>query len=316
MTPRLVWLLFALLAAGAGLAACRQPPATDAAIGDDLPPRPWVIAHRGAAAYAPENTIPAFLLGAEQGASFVELDLQRTRDGELIVLHDLTLDRTTDVETVFPDRGRPDPDDGSEELHWWLDDFTLAELRTLDAGTWFDPEFADTRIPTLYEVLDAVRGRTGVFIELKSPERYPGIEGEMMAVLERHGLDTPGADARTPLMLQSFTVPSIERLSVMGTTLPLHVLFSAEDADAWLSEDGLTRVRAFATGISPDKGTLASHAAGWNRARELGLPITPWTFRASTVSGFPSVTDEMAHAIASGADGVITDNPDLAPPGL
>jgi glycerophosphoryl diester phosphodiesterase len=215
---------------------------------------------------------------------------------------------------VFPDRARPDADDAKKAPRWWLDDFTLAEVQRLDAGTWFDPKFAGTRIPTFDETIQSIRGRAGLYIELKSPERYPGIEAEMLATLERHGLHRPGADPKTPIMIQSFTVPSIERLAAMGTALPLHVLFSARDADMWLSSAGLDRVRGFATGISPEKPTLATHADGWRRAGELGLPITPWTFRATDVEGYGTVTDEMAHFISTGgAAGVITDNPDLAP---
>ena len=309
---RIVLSAVVMLAMAAACAPRATEPRPDAS--DGLPPRPWVIAHRGASAYAPENTVPAFVLGADQGAAFVEIDVQRTKDGQLVVLHDLTLERTTDAARLFPDRGRPAPDDEKQELHWWLDDFTLAEVQQLDAGAWFDPKFAGTRIPTFDETIRAVKGRTGLFIELKSPERYPGIEAQMMAELEAHGLHLPGADAATPIAIQSFTVPSIELLSTMGTTLPLHVLFGARDADMWLSNEGLDRIRGFATGISPEKPTLETHAAGWQRATELGLPITPWTFRASTVKGYATVTDEMAHVIdAGGAAGVITDNPDLAP---
>jgi glycerophosphoryl diester phosphodiesterase len=279
-----------------------------------LPPRPWNIAHRGAAAYAPENTLPAYTLGADQGADFVEIDLQRTKDGHLVSLHDNTLERTTNVAGVFPDRARPAPDDIEQKPRWWLDDFTLEELRRLDAGAWFDQKFAGTRIPTFEEIIQAVRGRTGIFIELKSPERYPGIEAEMMAALESHGLHLPGADRATPIVIQSFTVPSIQTLAAMGTKLPLHVLFSARDADTWLSDEGLQTIRSFATGISPEKPTLDTHTAGWTRATALGLPITPWTFRATTVEGYTTVTDEMQHYIDAGAAGVITDNPDLAPP--
>lgn len=299
------------------LAACGSgspvPAAGDDAERPGLPPRPWTIAHRGASAYAPENTIPAFTLGADQGAVFVEIDLQRTKDGQLVALHDLTLDRTTDVATVFPDRARPAPDDEERVPHWWLEDFTLDELRRLDAGSWFDPAFAGTRIPTFDEIIEALRGRAGIFIELKAPERYPGIEGEMMAVLERHGLHRAGADRATPILVQSFWVPSIEALAAAGVDLPLHVLFSARDADRWFSEDGLRQLAGFATGIGPEKPTLASHEEGWQRAIERGLFVAPWTFRASTVEGYPTVTDEMRHYLEAGAAGVITDNPDLAP---
>jgi glycerophosphoryl diester phosphodiesterase len=313
MSIRLVMLWGAVAGATVLATACGQ--SSEPASGDrgGLPSAPWTIAHRGASAYAPENTVPAFTLGAAQGAQFVEIDLQRTKDGHLVVLHDFTLDRTTDVARVFPDRARPAPDDPEKTPHWWLEDFTLDEVRQLDAGSWFDATFAGTRIPTFDEVIAAVRGRTGIFIELKGPERYPGIEADMMAELQRHGLHLRGADPASPIVIQSFTVPSIQRLSAMKTTLPLHVLIAARDADRWLSESGLLEIRGFATGISPEKATLATHAAGWGRASELGLPNTPWTFRASTVKGYDSVTAEMAHFLANGAIGVITDNPDQAP---
>jgi glycerophosphoryl diester phosphodiesterase len=279
-----------------------------------LPAGPWTIAHRGASAYAPENTVPAFLLGAQQGAHFIEIDIQRTKDGQLVILHDLTLERTTDVARVFPDRSRPDPADAEKKPRWWLDDFTLEELRRLDAGTWFDAKFAGTRVPTFDETIRAVKGRSGLFIELKSPERYPGIEAQMMKALAAQGLDVPGADPSTPVFIQSFTAASLETLAKSGVQLPLHMLFNARDADMWLSDAGFARLQTFATGISPEKPTLETHAAGWARARSLGLPITPWTFRASNVKGFASVTDEMAHYIREGrVAGVITDNPDLAP---
>lgn len=313
MSIRWLALLFVTTGSVLVMAACGRAPEPSAPPAGGLPPYPWKIAHRGASAYAPENTLPAFTLGAEQGAHFVEIDLQRTKDGQLVVLHDNTLERTTDVESVFPDRARLALDDPEKKPRWWLDDFTLDELRQLDAGAWFDPKFAGTRIPTFDEVIRAVRGQTGIYIELKSPERYPGIEAEMMAELERHGLHLPGADPATPIVIQSFAVPSIERLSAMKATLPLHVLIAARDADRWLSDAGLAEIRRFATGISPEKTTLDTHAAGWRRAAELGLQNTPWTFRASTVKGYDSVTAEMAHYTENGAVGVITDNPDLAP---
>ena len=138
-------------------------------------PKPWLIAHRGASAYAPENTVPAFRLAADQGATFVEFDLRLTRDGQLVVLHDDTLERTTDVEAIYPDRGRAETPGAPR--HWPLADFTLAELARLDAGTWFDSRFAGTRLPTFRDTIDALKGRSGLFIELKSPERYPGSSG-------------------------------------------------------------------------------------------------------------------------------------------
>ena len=285
------------------------------------PPRAqprWLIAHRGASAYAPENTIPAFRLAAEQGATFVEFDLQLTKDRQIVCLHDNSLERTTDVEELFPDRFRNVPGAQSPQVtkRWMLEDFTLAEIRRLDAGAWFDPKFRGTRIPTFGETIDSLRGRSGLFIELKTPERYEGIERLILAELEAKGLARPGADPRTPVLLQSFTASSLQILSgTLGTKLPVHFLVGARDAAPWLTPEGLTKIKAFATGISPEKTIVANHAEAMARAKKMGMLITPYTFRASAVTGYADVRAEMAHYLLNhGVDGVITDNPDQMPP--
>src|SRR6266508_3580417 len=98
-----------------------------------------LVAHRGASAYAPEHTAAAYRLAIEQGADFVEQDLQITKDAVLVCLHDLTLERTTNVKEVFPNRFRNDVSEdqapGSVAAkHWYVSDFTLAEIKQLDAG--------------------------------------------------------------------------------------------------------------------------------------------------------------------------------------
>jgi glycerophosphoryl diester phosphodiesterase len=275
----------------------------------------WLIAHRGASAYAPENTVPAFRLAADQGSTFVEFDVQLTKDRQIICLHDESLERTTDVEEIFPDRFRSVTGAGGQTIkRWLLADFTLAELRKLDAGSWFGATFRGTRIPTFSETIDSLRGRSGLFIELKAPEKYEGIERMILAELAAKGLDRPGADPRTPVLLQTFSAPSLQILAATGTKLPLHFLVSARDAGAWLTPEGLTKIKAFASGLSPEKTIVKDHAEGIARARQAGLLITPYTFRASAVTGFPDVRAEMAHYLgALAVDGVITDNPDQMP---
>ncbi len=295
---------FLIVGAGAWLWATAAPP----------PPRPWVVAHRGASAYAPENTVPAFTLAATQGATFVEIDLQRTKDGALVCLHDLTLERTTDVEDLFPGRARPVVVRGETGRQWPLDDFTLAEVRRLDAGRWFGASFAGTRVPTFAEAIEAVRGRTGLYIELKAPERHPGIEAQMIAELRAAGLDQPWADARTPIVVQSFTAGSLERIATeLRSPLPLHLLFGAGDAARWTSPEGLAEARRFVSGLSPDKQVIRQDPGLVARARALGLRVTPYTYRASSTPDHADVTAEMRDAIAAGVDGVITDNPDRMP---
>ena len=276
----------------------------------------WLIAHRGASAYAPENTVPAFRLAADQGATFVEFDVQLTRDRQIVCLHDESLERTTDVEEVFPDRFRNvTATNGQTVKRWMLADFTLAEIRKLDAGSWFDARFKGTRIPTFAETIESLRGRSGLFIELKLPEKNQGIEKSILAELKAKGLDRPGADPKTPVLVQSFTASSLQILATLGTALPVHFLVSARDAAQWLTPEGLARVKTFASGLSPEKTILRDHPDGISRAQKLGMPITPYTFRSSAVSGFPDVRAEMAHYLdVLRVDGVITDNPDQMPP--
>jgi glycerophosphoryl diester phosphodiesterase len=275
------------------------------------PKKPWVVGHRGASAYAPENTIPSFLLAAQQGATFVEFDLQLTKDKRIVCLHDNSLERTTDIEQVFPDRARVN---GTAKT-WMLEDFTLDEVKRLDAGAWFDAKYRGTRIPTFGETIDAVRGKTGLFIEVKSPERYEGIERLIMAELHSRGLDQPWADPHTPVLIQSFSLTSLKIFAgTLKTTLPIHFLYGAKDAAAYSTPEAIVRLKEFATGISPEKGILEQQPAAMKQMRDVGLLITPYTYRASAVSGYPDVTAEMRHYIGDlHVDGVITDNPDLVP---
>lgn len=141
---------------------------------------PVVFAHRGASAYAPENTLAAVDKADALGFDWVENDVQFTKDGVLVVVHDTDLRRTTDAEEVFPDR-----------TSWAVKDFTAAEIARLDAGSWFGPRFAGTRVPTLKQYLDRVeRNRQKLLLEIKSPEIYPGIEKETLRVLRQKGGST------------------------------------------------------------------------------------------------------------------------------
>ena len=118
------------------------------------------------------------------------------------------------------------------------------------------------------------------------------------------------------MLLQSFSEPSLRIFAAtLGTKLPIHFLVGARDAAPWLTADGLTKLKTFATGISPEKVIVVQQPEAMARARQMGLLITPYTFRASAVTGFPDVRAEMAHYLQQfGVDGVITDNPDLMPP--
>ncbi len=131
-----------------------------------------VVAHRGASAYAPEHTVASYKLALLQGADFVEQDLQITKDGILVCRHDSTLERTTNVARLFPNRFSRDSTGGNSDGHWYIKDFTLKELKILDAGSWFDKKFSGSRILTFAEAVNIVRGKAGIYPELKDPEFY------------------------------------------------------------------------------------------------------------------------------------------------
>ena len=310
---RVAFLPLLVLGAGCGSDGSETPDAIAA-------PSPILIAHRGASAYAPEHTIEAYELAIEQGADFIEPDLQITSDGVLIALHDLTLERTTNVREIFPERSRKAEVRGEVVDVWVANDFTLDEIRQLDAGSWFGDAFAGTKILTLSEVIDLARGRSGLFIETKAPEVYGDrgfdMEGLLLAELARYGLDEPGADPDTPIVIQSFSAASLRLLRhEYGTQLPLAFLIGGgEAASEWLTPEGLADVAGFATGIGPTKSLLLEVPGIVDLAHEYGLTVVPWTFRAGSSGDFETVEDEMAHYLNElGVDGIITNNPDLFP---
>jgi glycerophosphoryl diester phosphodiesterase len=272
-----------------------------------------VIAHRGASAYAPEHTRAAYELAVKQRADFVEQDLAVTRDGILICLHDESLERTTNVEEVFPERARADPATGGRR--WMAGDFTLAEIKRLDAGAWFDRRFAGERILTWDEAVSVVGGRAGLYPELKSPSLYTARGIDMVKLvadaLRRGGFDKAGAQ---PLILQSFDPDAVRALKRELPGLPRVLLIDPQHAAQWLTADGLTTVATFATGIGPAKALIDQRADLVATAHRLGLTVTPYTFRSTDHGRFPDVRAEMTYFFSTlGVDALFTDNPDLAP---
>jgi glycerophosphoryl diester phosphodiesterase len=277
--------------------------------------RKVLIAHRGASSYAPEHTLAAYRLAIEQGADYVEQDLQITKDGHLVCLHDETLERTTDVEAVFPDRFQQE---GSRR-RWYVADFTLDEIQQLDAGSWFDPAFAGARIPTWQEAIDLVRGRAGLYPETKAPEAYGArgfsMERLVMELLRRNGLDQPGADPTTPVIIQSFSQQSLQILrNDLECRLPLVFLLGNDPEGKWLQNAGLAAISRFANGIGPAKRLIEKDPTVVTRAHQAGLTVTPFTFRSANTGSFPSVRNEMERFLYTyGVDALFTDNPDQFP---
>jgi glycerophosphoryl diester phosphodiesterase len=275
-----------------------------------------LVAHRGASAYAPEHTLASYRLALQQHADYVEQDLAVTKDLALICLHDESLERTTNVEEVFPDRAVVDAATGRKQ--WLAVDFTLAEIKRLDAGSWFDARFSGERIPTWEEAVAAVGTAAGLYPELKTPALYRarGIDQTALFVesLKRLALHTraPGS-----LIVQSFDDQPLKDLARQIPSLPRTFLIDNRDGARWLTASGLAEIARFATGIGPAKALLDGHPEIVRAAHAAGLTVTPYTFstRAAAGSGrFGSVSDEMRHYLSDlDVDALFTDNPDRFP---
>jgi len=280
-----------------------------------LPPQKKIlIAHRGASAYAPEHTIEAYKLALAQGSEFVEQDLAVTKDGVLVCIHDLTLERTTNVEDVFPDRYTEESSGGTRVKRWLVHDFTLAEIKRLDAGSWFASKFAGATIPTFQEAIDVVRDKAGIYPELKDPQFYRGrgVRPDVLLadVLRKNGLV---ANPKTPVIIQSFDDTTLRQLAKDLPQVPRVFLVDPLGAARLDSAEKLREIATWASGVAPNKAIVASRPELVSAAHAAGLSVTLWTFRSSTTpSG--SVRDEMAKYLYElGVDAVFTDNPDQFP---
>lgn len=180
---------------------------------------PVLVAHRGASSRAPESTRPAMELALKSGIDYIEFDVQRSRDGKLIVFHDSNLLRLSNVKQVFPDKD-------SYDIH----DFSLKELKKLNYGAWFNKkypelaqaEYEDLDILTLEELLkivDPVNSGVGLFLELKNPYLYSGIEAEITELLAKNNIYEK-EDQKPNVLFLSFSPASLKRLKKLRPESP------------------------------------------------------------------------------------------------
>jgi glycerophosphoryl diester phosphodiesterase len=236
--------------------------------------KPLNMAHRGASAYAPENTLAAFKLALEMGADGFELDVMLSADGHLVVIHDDTVDRTTD---------------GSGPVR----QKTLAELKALDAGAGFDARFAGERIPTLQEAFDLVAGdRAFVNVEIKTDSlKGDGLEEKLVGLICHH-------DLGQRLLISSFNPFALWRMRRLAPDLPLALLY-AEDQRIHL-RDRWFAFLSHPDALNPSLRMATQEHVHW--AKSKGYRLYVWT-----VDEEP----EMHRLIALRVDGMITNKPDL-----
>ena len=280
------------------------------------PGRKQLVAHRGASAYAPEHTIEAYTLAMQQGADYVEQDLAVTKDGVLVCIHDLSLERTTNVEEVFPTRFIEDKSKAVSVKRWLVGDFTLAEIKQLDAGSWFNAKFAGAKIPTFQESIDAVGTKAGLYPELKDPAFYRlrGVSPEKLLadILKKNGLVTTLKSAR--VIIQSFDETTVKLLAKDLPQVPRVLLVDPANAARIDTPEKVKEIAGWSTGLGPNKMIIAARPELVKWAQAAGMTVTPWTFRSSNTGTFASVRDEMSKFLYEyGVDAVFTDNPDQFP---
>lgn len=308
---------------------------------------PIVIAHRGASGYRPEHTLASYRLAIALGADYVEPDLVPTRDGVLVARHEAEIGRTTDVARrgEFADRMTTKEVDGREVTGWFVEDFTLAELKTLRAverlpelrpqNCRFDGRY---EVPTLDEILGLVAveserlGReVGVYPELKHPSYFAGLglpmEERLLDTLAIHGYAGPAS----PVFIQCFESGSLQWLR-SRTGVPLVQLVGVASRTDLVTSAGLRQVARWADAIGvakdlvlprhPVTGTLGASSALVADAHGVGLRVHVWTMRdenAFLPTGYrrgespsdPGDSIEETQAfLDAGVDGLFTDQPD------
>lgn len=230
-----------------------------------------VFGHRGARAYAPMNTLPSFELALAQGADGVELDVRLTRDGEMIIMHNETVDETTDGEGH-------------------VGDFTLAELKALDAGSWFNESFKGAQIPTLDEVFEAIGKRTRINVEIKAESlRSDGVEQKVANAIRRHNL-------LRSIIVSSFNPLTLRRFRRALPEVPIGYLH-AEDIPFFIPHlmIGLPHEAR-----NPHDPEIDARYMAW--AKGAGYRVNTWT------------VNDPARAVQLrdlGVDCIITDTPDV-----
>ncbi|MBI5294175.1 MAG: glycerophosphodiester phosphodiesterase [Chloroflexi bacterium] len=237
-------------------------------------PNPVLFAHRGASAHAPENTLPAFELALQQGADGVELDVKLTADGHVIVMHDATVDRTTDG-------------------HGRVRDLTLADFRKLDAGSYYSEAYRGTKVPTLDEVFAAIGPRCVINVELTNyTTPRDALVEKVCALVERHAL-------QGRILFSSFFAGNLRKAASLLPSVPRGLLALDGWKGAWARSFGFM----FGEFQSLHPYITDVNAPQVSRVHRLKRRIHVWT--ANSV-------EEVTRLKNWGVDGIFTDDPQTA----
>jgi glycerophosphoryl diester phosphodiesterase len=236
--------------------------------------RPQILAHRGAKEVAPENTLPAFAKAIEFNAAGVELDAQLSRDGQLVVMHDFTVDKTTNAQGP-------------------VKEFTAAELAALDAGSHFSAEFAGVGVPTLAAVFDLIGDRCRVNVEIKSHDPNGGHEVEaLVAMVQERGL-------YDQVIVSSFNPITLIKMRWADPKIQLGLLYYQQPLPPFLRQAWFTPIMN-PEALHPHYSLVDEALVTW--AHDRGCAVNVWTVND---------VDEAKRLADLGVDAIITDVPDL-----
>lgn len=242
------------------------------------------IAHRGASGYAPEHTFDSYdKAHKEFNADYIELDLQMTKDGNLIAMHDEDVERTTGH------KGR-------------VEDYTTKELKQMDVGSWFNKkypkyakkEYKGAKIPTLEEILDRYGDNANYYIETKSPDVYPGMEEKLLHSLEKHNLLIDQKLNKGQVVIQSFSQESLLKVANMNNQIPLVQLVDENKLSTFTSKD-LKFISSYAIGVGPDYSDLDEQMV--QKLHNYNLKVHPYTVNTEK---------DMQQMLNIGVDGVFS----------
>lgn len=238
------------------------------------------IAHRGASAYAPEHTLEAYQLGQQLKGEYIEIDLQMTKDGHLVAMHDETLNRTTNG-TGF------------------VKDHTLDEIKQLNAGSFFNKkhpnlakkEFEDTKVPILEEIIETFGHNANYYIETKSPDEYPGMEEKLLEIINHYQINDK-------VIIQSFSEESLRKIHSLNDNIPLVQLLSYKKA-VQLTDSEIEKYKTYCIGLGMNYKYI--DAAYVKKIKNYGLEVHPFTVNNEK---------DMKKLLSWGIDGMFTNYPD------
>jgi glycerophosphoryl diester phosphodiesterase len=240
-----------------------------------------MVAHRGASAYAPEHTLKAYELGIQQGATYTEVDLQMTKDGKLIAMHDETVNRTTNGKG-------------------FVKQLTLKQIKKLDAGSSFNKmnpdyakkEYEGLQVPTLEEIFETLGNNRRYYIETKADLEYKGMEEKLVTLMGRYHIKPD------QVYIQSFSKESLQKLKHLNPSLRLIQLLPSHQS-GFITQKQLKAISEYAIGVGPNARLLTRQYV--ETVRSAGLDIHPYTVNDPK---------QMKKLIRWGVTGMFTDYPD------